>query len=140
MSGEEPAIEATINWAGGGRLEVEFEGLPKLIVEEAKNEGFTALHFLLAAITSCLSGSLLYCLNKAKLEPKSFSAKARIFLWRVEGRLRVKRVDVELQPIFEGEIPKRAERCFTIFRDYCTVTESVSKGISVNVEVKPKAE
>ncbi|MBS7248326.1 MAG: OsmC family protein [Candidatus Jordarchaeales archaeon] len=138
MSVEEPAVKAVIGWAGDGRLSVEFEGLPKLMVEEAKEEGFRAIHFLLTAVASCLSGSLLYCLSKAKTEPKAFSANAKLFLHRVEGRLRVKSIDVTLSPVFDGEVPKRAERCFTIFRDYCIVTESVIKGINVNVEVKPE--
>lgn len=138
MSVEEPAVKAVISWAGNGKLSVEFEGLPKLMVEEAKGGGFSATHFLLTAVAGCLSGSLLYCLSKAKTEPKAFSAKAKLFLHRVEGRLRVKGIDVTLSPVFDGEVPKRAERCFTIFRDYCTVTESIIKGINVNVEVKPE--
>jgi len=136
---EERTVEGFIDWAGDGRINVTFEGLPKLVVEEAKGEGLSAAHFLLTAVAGCLSGSLLYCLNKAKTEPKAFSAKAKLFLHRVEGRLRVKGINVTLLPVFEGEVPKRAERCFAIFRDYCTVTESVVKGINVNVEVKPEA-
>lgn len=138
MSGEEPAVEAVVEWIGDGKLGVEFKGLPRLVVEEARGEGLSAVHFLLTAIVGCLSGSLLYCLSKAKAEPKEFSARAKLFLHRVEGRLRVKEVDVTLSPAFEGEMPKRAERCFSIFRDYCTVTESVIKGINVNVEVIPE--
>lgn len=138
MSAEPPPIEAVIEWAGGGKVTVEFKGLPRIVVEEAKSEGPSALHFLLTAVAGCLSGSLLYCLSKAKTEPAAFSAKAKLTLHRPEGRLRVKEISVTLSPVFTGEVPKRAERCFEIFRDYCTVTESVAKGITVNVEVKPE--
>jgi len=42
---------------------------------------------------------------------------------------------VELTPCFPGSDARRFERCKAIYEECCTVTESVRRGIPVNVRV-----
>jgi hypothetical protein len=52
-----------------------------------------------------------------------------------QGRFRVTGIDVELNPeVLEGD-RQRQERCQKLFEDFCIVTESVRRGIPVNVKV-----
>jgi len=70
-----------------------------------------------------------------------------------KGYLRVKKVEVEIEPILEGdgdrkmevEIEpilegdgdrKKLERCVSIFKDYCIVSMSVKDGIPIETKVK----
>jgi organic hydroperoxide reductase OsmC/OhrA len=92
---------------------------------------------LAAAIGSCLSASLLFCLRRAKLEPKGLSSNVELELVRNDrNRLRVGRVDVTLHP--ELDLESGASRaCLEAFEDFCVVTQSVRDGIDVHVRVEP---
>ena len=72
------------------------------------------------------------------MEPVEVSVKSKVTVVREDGYLRVKRVDVDLTPVFSGEAMKKAERCLEIFRNYCIVTESVARGIPVTVNLNAK--
>ena len=98
--------------------------------------GPTPAGLLAAAIGGCLSASLTLCLNKAHFEPDAVNAHVTARMGRNEsGRLRVEGIDVELTPCFAGAGESRFERCKTIYEDFCIVTESVRKGIPVDVHV-----
>lgn len=52
-----------------------------------------------------------------------------------EGWLRVRSLDIQVGlDVGEKDRP-RVNRCLEIFENYCTVTQSVRKGIEVNVNV-----
>ena len=51
------------------------------------------------------------------------------------GRLRIEGIDVDLTPCFPANDAGRFERCKTLYEDFCIVTESVRRGISVNVHL-----
>jgi uncharacterized OsmC-like protein len=98
--------------------------------------GPTPAGLLAAAIGGCLSASLTLCLNKARLEPDAVNAHVTARMGRNEsGRLRIDGIDVELTPCFASGDEARFERCKTLYEDFCIVTESVRKGIPVNVHV-----
>ncbi|MBS7288307.1 MAG: OsmC family protein [Candidatus Freyarchaeota archaeon] len=98
--------------------------------------GLSPLDLLAASVGGCLSASLVFCLKKARIPIRGISAKSRATVTREDGYLRVKNIDVELNVEFDEETAKKAEQCFSIFRRYCIVTESVIKGIPVNLEIK----
>jgi organic hydroperoxide reductase OsmC/OhrA len=43
---------------------------------------------------------------------------------------------VKLHPVIREENVSRSKRCLELFEDFCVVTESVRKGIEVNVDVE----
>ena len=99
---------------------------------------------LAAAIGDCLAASFAFCLRKVRLEPLDVNAEVVAHVARNEqGRFRIKGIDVELAPeVLEQDRP-RLQRCEQLFEDFCIVTESVRRGIPVNVKViepKPKRE
>lgn len=90
-----------------------------------------------AAIGNCLSASLLFCLQKSRVELAGMSAHVEGALARNErGRLRIASVHVTLKPVLDGVPPERLDRCLDLFEDFCIVTESVRKGIEVDVSVE----
>jgi len=86
----------------------------------------------------CLSASLIFCLKKRNFELDDFEAEAELKGGRNEkGFIRVNEINVKLIPKTNDEnVKKRLEKCLKIFEKFCTVTESVRKGIPVNVYVE----
>ncbi len=103
--------------------------------------GPNATTVLAAAVGDCLAASFAYCLRKVRLEPLDLKASVVAHVARnQQGRLRVTGIDVELQPELQEPDPARLERCERLFEDFCVVTESVRRGIPVNVTINAHAE
>jgi uncharacterized OsmC-like protein len=126
----------------GYKFSVEFDvdDMPSLIVDEPKpigqDSGPNPPRLLSAAVGSCLSSSLLYCLSKAHVKIKNFETTVKTNITRNEqGYLRVKNLGVQIHLDVEDEDKVRVPRCLEIFENYCTVTSSVRKGIEVNVKI-----
>jgi len=98
--------------------------------------GPNAARVLAAAIGNCLSASLLFCLEKARVEVSGLHTRVTGSIDRNEkGRLRLGRLMVRIEPELGDAPPARFERCLEIFEDFCTVTGSVRAGLDVEVEV-----
>lgn len=88
-----------------------------------------------AAVGHCLSSSLLYCLGKAKVKVKKLDTAVKANVERnEEGYLRVAGLAVQIHLEVNEEDKLRVPRCLSIFENYCTVTQSIRKGIEVKVK------
>ncbi|MCJ7632259.1 OsmC family protein [Candidatus Bathyarchaeota archaeon] len=126
----------------GYRFITEFgiEGVPNVLLDEpepiGKGQGPGSARLLSAAIGYCLSSSLIYCLQKAKIDVRNMETNVNLYTMRnEEGRLRVKNIDVQISLVVDEMDRPRIQRCLEIFENYCTVTQSVMKGIEVSVKV-----
>ena len=124
----------------GYKFGVEFDvsDMPDFVVDELKpigqGSGPNPPRLLSAAVGHCLSSSLLYCFNKARVRVRNLETTVKANIVRnEEGRLRVKNLDAQIHLEVEDEDKERVSRCLEIFENYCTVTPSVRKGIEVNV-------
>jgi organic hydroperoxide reductase OsmC/OhrA len=94
---------------------------------------------LAAAVGTCLSASLLFCLGKARVEVTGLSSEVEVELVRNEARrLRIGRVEVTLRPEL-GAAGSQLSDCLSEFEDFCVVTQSVRAGLDVRVKVEPVA-
>ncbi len=114
---------------------------PPLVVDElpplGEANGPNPARLLAAAVGSCLSASLLYCLRKSRIEVAQLRTSVEGTLVRNErGRLRIGGIHVRLAPELTSEQRERMGRCLDLFQDFCIVTESVRDGIDVEVEVE----
>lgn len=93
---------------------------------------------LASAVGHCLSASLLFCLQKSRIPMKHVSTKVHTTLARNDaGRWRVQGIKVDIKAEPENEQDReRMKRCLEIFEDFCIVTQSVRKGIDVQVAVQ----
>jgi len=90
---------------------------------------------LASALGHCLSASLLEALKHAGVEVVGFETEAvAVVKPNAEGKPRIDRVDVTIRPCVAERNP-RMKRCEETFENYCTVTQSVKKGIEVRVKV-----
>lgn len=89
------------------------------------------------AILGCLSASFIFCLKKKNLSLDDLKAEGEVTLGRNEkGFWRVNKIDVKIDAKVDNpESLKRAEQCRKMYEDYCIVTQSVRKGIDINVNL-----
>lgn len=129
-------LERDTNFAFKAR----FDGIPSLLIDEPEPLGSSlgpnASRLLGAAVGYCLSASLLFCLQKARLEVGQITTMVTGTYRRNErGRKRVGKLAVQIALDLTDPHPQRLKRCLDIFEDYCVVTASVRKGIEITVTV-----
>lgn len=141
---EAPTFSLDLQRREGFRFDVTFDdpSWPAVRMDEPEPIGDgtapNAVRLLGAAIGNCLAASLLFCLQKSRVEVAGISAHVEGVVERNErGRLRVRGVHVTLRPTVEDVPLERLERCTEIFEDFCVVTGSVRGGIDVQVSVEP---
>lgn len=103
-----------------------------------RNAGPNAARVLAAAIGNCLSASLVFCAaRRAGLKLERVRTEVKVQIVRNENkRLRVGAVEILIDPGLGEQERDRLAECIPLFEDFCTVTESVRRGIDVRVKVK----
>ena len=136
-------ITTKLEFVDGYRFKVGFdvEGVPDLVVDEMKpiGEGLgpNPTRLLSAAVGHCVSSSLLYCLSKVRVKVKKLETTIKANIARnKEGYFRIAGMDVQIHLDVNEEERKKVQRCLSMFENYCTVMQSVRKGIYVKVSVK----
>ncbi len=116
------------------------DGVGDLVMDEPEplggETGPNASKVLAAAVGNCLCASLMFCLQRSRVEVRGVEASVSGVLARNEGgRWRIKEMNVEIAPDVDDEHRKQLERCVEIFEDFCIVSSSVRQGIPINVKV-----
>ena len=115
--------------------------IPDFVVDETKPDGEgtgpNPTRLLSAAVGHCMSSSLIYCLKKARIPVQNMNTTVKTNLYRNEnGRLRIQSIDIQIELKVSKEDESRVHRCLDLFEDYCTVTQSIRKGVKVNITVQ----
>ena len=141
---EEQGFWIEMALSGGYEMEVDFgmPGVEPLTVDEPPplggGQGPNPARLLAAAVGSCMSASLLYCLRRAHLDAPELRTRVEgTFVRNERGRLRIGGLRVTLQPGMSAEDAARAARCMELFEDFCIVGQSVQAGIALDVRVEP---
>jgi len=141
---EDTELAVSLQLLDGYRFRVDFNapGMTSFVMDEPAplgvGSGPNAARLLAAAIGNCLSASALFCLRKARVPVSEMRTEVRASLLRNDtGRLRVGRVEVDLQPTIRAADRVRIGRCLELFEDFCVVTQSVRDGLDVSVQVLP---
>jgi uncharacterized OsmC-like protein len=103
-----------------------------------RGEGPNPARMLAVAVGHCLSSSLLFCLQKSRVQGARITTTVTAVIRRNDrGRWRVGGFNVTVDingvdPAQQGAV----ERCRHLFEDFCIVTESVRTGVPVEVDVR----
>ncbi|MDH4122967.1 MAG: OsmC family protein [Thermoplasmata archaeon] len=143
MSEDDLNVEVRLSQIDNYKFLVDF-GLPnvdKLKVDEdpplGKGEGADPSRLLGAAISQCMLSSLLFCIQKSRARVDKLESVATLHFGRDEDkRLRIIKVDLKITANVPESEKTKIERCLPIFDKFCTVSQSVRKGIPVDLEVK----
>ncbi len=134
-------VRVTLTQAQDHRFTVDFGAhLPVLVTDEEPPLGTGAgpgpLHLLLAAVAGCLSSSLLFALRKHHAEGGVIRTEASGRVGRSpRGRLRVEAIEVTLRLGVPAARVEHLDRIVAQFEDFCTVGQSVRRGIPVTVRL-----
>jgi uncharacterized OsmC-like protein len=117
------------------------DGVEPLVMDEPEplgaESGPNASKVLAATVGNCLSASLLFCLQKSRVDVSGMRATVDGVMARNEGgRWRIREMNVVISPDVSEEDRRKLERCVELFEDFCIVSESVRQGIPINVKVQ----
>ncbi|AOK32295.1 MULTISPECIES: OsmC family protein [Burkholderia] len=125
------------------RFRVDFPGIdaPPVLTDEMPPLGDggapNPVRLLAAGVANCLAASLLYALQRYRNDPYPVTARVDVDLNRdTAGRLRVAGMAVRLRVGARWPALHHATRALAQFEAFCTVTESVRRGIPVTVDVR----
>jgi uncharacterized OsmC-like protein len=140
---EEKEFNLTLTRDEGFQFVTEFDGekMAKLLLDEpaplGEDEGPNAARVLGAAIGNCLSASLLFCLQRARVSVEGMRTEVRGQITRNEmGRFRIAGISARIVTEIPAEDQERVDRCLGVFEDFCIVSGSVRQGIEIDVEVE----
>ncbi|MBU3055720.1 OsmC family protein [Pseudomonas indica] len=116
------------------------DGVPPLTADEppplGQGQGPSPVQLLLAAVSNCLTDSLLFALRKFKQDAEPLSAHAIAEVGRnAENRLRVVGIEVDLSLGKPAAEMQHIPRILDQFEAFCTVSQSVAAGIPIRLRV-----
>lgn len=123
------------------RFNIQFDqGIPTLTSDEpaplGTGTGPSPVQMLCAAVGNCLSDSLLFAFRKFKQAPDPIHCEVQAQVGRNDqGRVRVLNMEAKLKLGVSGDQLEHTERVLSQFEEFCTVTQSVRKGIPVHTRV-----
>lgn len=139
---DEQKLEITMEQIEDYQFKIDFGVGDQLLMDEpsplGSDNGPNAGRVLSAAVGNCLSASLLFCLQKARVDSKVTNTKVSTTIIRNDkGRFRIGGTKVRINvDIDQNEnTQNRIGKCIELFEDFCIVTASVRDGIAVDVEV-----
>lgn len=138
---EDKELVVTMEQIKGFEFKVKFDKGVELLMDEpeplGEDNGPSASKVLSAAVGNCLSASLLFCLQKARVNTRGIKTTVTTRMARSEKkRLRIGGSQVKIEiDLDRDEAANRVDRCIELFEDFCIVTASVRGGIDVGVEV-----
>ena len=137
----ESNIRITLRQQRDYQFQVDFgEGIPPLLADEpaplGTGQGPSPVQLLAAAVGNCLSDSLLFALRKFKQTPEPLHCTVDAEIGRNEQkRLRVLKMTAALHLGVPASSLEHLDRVLDQFEAYCTVTQSVGQGISIEMQV-----
>ena len=123
------------------KVKWDFYDAPDLYMDEppslgGSGKGPNAARAIVAAVGNCLSASLVFCLQKSRVDLGDVKVRCHGQLTRNElGRLRLTYIKIEPVVQLPEDDLKKMERCLGMFEDFCIVTQSVRGGIPIDVQV-----
>ncbi len=137
----ESNVRITLRQQQDYQFQVDFgEGIPPLLADEptplGSGQGPSPVQLLAAAVGNCLSDSLLFALRKFKQTPEPLHCTVDAEIGRNEQkRLRVLKMTAALHLGVPASSLEHLDRVLDQFEAYCTVTQSVGQGISIEMQV-----
>ena len=138
---EDKEVKVVLEQIKDYEFHIKFDEGVELLMDEPEplgaGTGPNASKVLSAAVGNCLSASLLFCLQKARVETRGVKTTVTTKISRNEQkRLRLTSSNVKIEINLDKEsAPNKVDKCLELFEDFCIVTASVRSGIPVEVEV-----
>ena len=105
-----------------------------------KNEkiGPSPIKLLALSVLGCLAASFEFCLQKKGFTLSDLDGRAEVtFIRKNKDFWRIKKIDIDLLPKIDNtEMRKSVAQCKNLFEQHCIISESLRKGMEINVNLK----
>jgi uncharacterized OsmC-like protein/ketosteroid isomerase-like protein len=130
----------SLSHLGHYKFLIDFGTGPALRSDEPKpigeGEGPSPEQLLAAGVANCLCASLYFALTKYRQTADGLKADVTVSTARNErGRLRIERINVAIALADGNFSDDLLNRALGQFEDFCTVSESVKRGVPVEVSI-----
>lgn len=100
--------------------------------------GPSPVKLLALSVLACLSACFEFCLQKKGFTLSDLDGIAEVTFTRKDKEIwRIKKIDIELLPKIDNpEMHKSVAQCKRLFEQYCIISESLRKGMEINVNLK----
>lgn len=123
-------------------FKVKFDDGKELLMDEPEpigsGQGPNPARLISASIGYCLSASLFFALQKARVDTKILKTTVTTQVTRNEkGRLRIagSKVSINAELDQSENTINRRQKSLELFEDFCVATQSIRNGFDVEVEV-----
>ena len=123
-------------------FKIKFDDGKELLMDEPEpigsGQGPNPARLISASIGYCLSASLFFALQKARVDTKITNTTVTTQIARNEkGRFRISgsKVTINAEIDQSDETVNRRQKSLELFEDFCVATQSIRNGFDVKVEV-----
>jgi len=105
------------------------------------DKGPSPVEFFLIGIGGCLGSTFAYCLQKQDVEIDTLEVVVDGQLKHAGPKLSLQLVNIEAELLITARESKsydKIERCIKDFQDYCILTNSITRGVPIDVKVSKK--
>ena len=114
-----------------------------LFIDETRKKrtdriGPSPTKLLALSVLGCLAACFEFCLQKKGVTLSDLDGRAEVTFARNEKNFwRIKKINVEFLPKIDNpEMRKSVAQCKRLFEQYCIITESLRKGIEIDVKLE----
>lgn len=137
-------MKIKVNWINDFGFTAEVRHFKDILIDEPRSfkgsdRGPSPVEYILIGIGSCLGASFIHCcnINNFEIQKLNIVVDGKLTHRKPYNHLELVNVKVELNIIHsEGKKNKKFEKCIEIFREYCVVSNSLIRGLPINVNIK----
>lgn len=137
-------MKIKVNWINDFGFTAEVRHFKNVLIDEplsfkGNDRGPSPVEYILIGIGSCLGASFIHCckINNFEIKKLNIVVDGKMTHRKPYNHLELAYVNVELNIIhFEEKTNEKFEKCLEIFREYCVVSNSLIRGLPINVNIK----
>jgi uncharacterized OsmC-like protein len=99
-----------------------------------QDKGPSAVEYFLIGVGGCTGSSFAYCLEKNSIPVKDLQiiVDGKMSHRGDKLNLRLIKIEIEIKGSIGTHDTNKLDKCINQFKDYCVISESISKGIPLN--------
>ena len=100
--------------------------------------GPSPIKLLALSVLGCLAVCFEFCLQKKGFTLSDLDGRAEVTFTRKDKEFwRIRKIDIDLLPKIDNtEMRKSVAQCKNLFEQHCIISESLRKGMEINVNLK----